>query len=99
MTNARIEMLEYRMERSEQQMEDWNKLARGIEATIAQILKDQAVMQADVSTLKQDVSTLKQDVNQLALGQIQLMETTNQIKDQQSQMMAILLNIIDRLPS
>ena len=91
MSNPRIEMLEYRVDRIEQHMENWDKLLHGIETTITVILKDQEVM-------KSDISVLKQDVNQLALGQIKLMETTSRIENQQSQMMAILLKIIDRLP-
>ena len=79
------------MDKAEQRMDDWDKLAHGLESTISLILKDQKVMKADISQLKQDV-------NQLALGQIKLMETTSRIEGQQSQMMAILLKIIDRLP-
>ena len=86
------------MDRVEQRMDDWDTLLHGIEATVTVILKDQEVMKSDLSLLKKDVSELKQGQIQLALGQVELVKTTNEIKDQQSQMMGILLKIIDRLP-
>ena len=93
------------MDRVEQKMEDWDKLLHGMEATVTLILKDQEIMKSDISVLKKDVSLLKNDVSelkvgqtQLAIGQMQLVKTTNEIKDQQSQMMAILLQLIDRIP-
>ena len=93
------------MDRVEQRMEDWDKLLHGMEATVTLILKDQQVMKKDIAELKKGQARLEKGQArledgqvQLALGSMQLVKTTNEIKDQQSQMMAILLKIIDRLP-
>ena len=82
----------------EQHIEHWNKLAGRVESGMSLVAKNLQVIRVEMSALKKDVSTLKQDVNQLVLNQTKLIETTSRIEGQQSQGMAILLKIIDRLP-
>ena len=93
------------MGRVEQHMEEWDKLFHGMESTISLILKDQQVMKKDIAVLKEGQARLEkgqikleEGQVQLAVGQMQQIQTTNEMKDQQSQMMAILLQLIDRIP-
>ena len=98
MSNPRIEMLERRVDRIEQRMEDWDKLLHGMETTVTLILKDQQVMKKNIAKLEEGQARLEEGLDQLAVGQMQLFTTTSEIKDQQAQMMAILLQLIDRIP-
>ena len=56
-----------------------------------QILKDQGPVKADIRDLKEGQI-------QLAMGQAELVTTTNELKEGQAKMMAMLLQIVDRLP-
>lgn len=91
MSTSENKMLNHRVDRMEQRMGDWDKLAHGLEATMLLMLKEQQIM-------KKDIESLKEGQIQLALGQAQLMRTTSEIQEQQGKMMAILLQLIDRIP-
>ena len=91
MSTSENKMLNHRVDRMEQRMDDWDKLAHGLEATMLLMLKEQQIM-------KKDIESLKEGQIQLAPGQAQLMRTTSEIQEQQGKMMAILLQLIDRIP-
>ena len=93
------------MDRIEQHMEDWDKLLHGMETTVTLILKDQQVMKKSIAKLEEGQArlekgqaSLEEGLDQLAVGQMQLFTTTSEIKDQQAQMMAVLLQLTDRIP-
>ena len=58
MSTSEIKMLTRRVDRLEHRMDDWDKLAHGIEDTITLILQEQQTMKSNIFLLRNDVSGL-----------------------------------------